>query len=72
MSESTKPESKADELTKTTDKANIELNEEELGSVRIGLRIQDFSRPDCGSHSTLKICRFLTSDRVPHSGLFVS
>jgi hypothetical protein len=37
MSESTKPESKADELTKTTDKANIELNEEELGSVSGGV-----------------------------------
>ena len=37
MSESTKPESKADELTKTTDKANIDLTEEELGQVSGGL-----------------------------------
>jgi|SwirhisoilCB2_FD_contig_31_13111399_length_483_multi_3_in_0_out_0_1 hypothetical protein len=37
MSESTKPESKADELTKTTDKANIDLTEEELGGVSGGL-----------------------------------
>jgi hypothetical protein len=38
MSESTKPASKADELTKTTDKANIDLTEEELGGVSGGQR----------------------------------
>jgi hypothetical protein len=37
MSESTKPESKADELTKTTDKASIDLTEEQLGNVSGGV-----------------------------------
>jgi hypothetical protein len=37
MSESTKPESNADDLTKTTEDGSVNLTEDELGGVSGGL-----------------------------------
>lgn len=39
MSEATKPESKPDDLTKTTESQSIELNEEDLDRVSGGVKM---------------------------------